>query len=216
MPTYESDVCIIGSGISAAMLAEKLAEKRPGLAVTVVEAGRALFDVGSRIGNRDRSQRYGESAWPEDIIEDQLAEGIICHTMAVGGQALRWGGACNRFSQEDLRLHFDVDLQTLWDFAPPGLAQECICGDIMAGIKSPHDCTLFGKACVPHSPVGACMVSSEGTCRIWYQYGGHPDLGIGDWGAGIREQGSGDESRIPDPESRSTTERIGSRGYCAR
>jgi hydrogenase expression/formation protein HypD len=53
----------------------------------------------------------------------------------------------------------------------------CICGDIMAGIKSPMDCVLFGQACVPHSPVGACMVSSEGTCKIWHQYGGHPDLG---------------------------------------
>ena len=56
-------------------------------------------------------------------------------------------------------------------------SQECICGDIMAGIKSPTDCALFGKECVPDSPVGACMVSSEGTCRIWHQYGGHPDLG---------------------------------------
>jgi hydrogenase expression/formation protein HypD len=47
----------------------------------------------------------------------------------------------------------------------------------MAGIKSPTDCTLYGRACLPDSPVGACMVSSEGTCRIWHQYGGHPDLG---------------------------------------
>jgi len=47
----------------------------------------------------------------------------------------------------------------------------------MAGISSPTDCTLFGNACVPERPVGACMVSTEGTCRIWHQYGGHPDLG---------------------------------------
>ena len=104
MPTFESDVCIIGSGISSAMLTEKLAEKLPGLAITVVEAGRAIFDAGNRVTYRQRSLDYGESPWPDDIIEDQLAEGIICHTMAVGGQALRWGGACNRFSREDLRL----------------------------------------------------------------------------------------------------------------
>jgi len=47
----------------------------------------------------------------------------------------------------------------------------------MAGIASPHDCPLFGKECQPDMPVGACMVSSEGTCKIWHQYGGHPDLG---------------------------------------
>jgi hydrogenase expression/formation protein HypD len=57
--------------------------------------------------------------------------------------------------------------------APPRLTQECICGDIMAGIASPYDCRLFGKECTPQNPVGACMVSSEGTCKIWYEYGGH-------------------------------------------
>jgi hydrogenase expression/formation protein HypD len=77
----------------------------------------------------------------------------------------------------DARKQFDIDLNQLWDYAPPALVQSCICGDIMAGIKSPTDCTLFGKECVPDSPVGACMVSSEGTCKIWHQYGGHPDLG---------------------------------------
>jgi hydrogenase expression/formation protein HypD len=46
----------------------------------------------------------------------------------------------------------------------------------MAGIASPTDCRLFGRECVPDSAIGACMVSSEGTCRIWHQYGGHPDL----------------------------------------
>jgi hydrogenase expression/formation protein HypD len=77
----------------------------------------------------------------------------------------------------DARRHFEIDLNRLWDFAPPALAQDCICGEIMSGIKSPVDCVLFGRQCVPHSPVGACMVSSEGTCKIWHQYGGHPDLG---------------------------------------
>jgi glucose dehydrogenase len=114
MPTYESDVCIIGSGISAAMLAEKLAEKRPNLTMTVVEAGKALFDVSNRIKYRQRSLDYGEDSWPDDIIEDQICEGIICQTMAVGGQALKWGGATNRFSQEDLRLKSLYGLAVDW------------------------------------------------------------------------------------------------------
>ena len=77
----------------------------------------------------------------------------------------------------DARRRFRIDLTTVWDQAPPTLAHQCICGDIMAGISSPNDCPLFGNACMPDSPVGACMVSSEGTCRIWHQYGGgRPDL----------------------------------------
>jgi hydrogenase expression/formation protein HypD len=58
----------------------------------------------------------------------------------------------------------------------PASATACICGDIMIGRATPKDCTLFGTTCVPESPVGACMVSSEGTCRIWHQYGGRPDF----------------------------------------
>ena len=77
----------------------------------------------------------------------------------------------------DARRRFTIDLTSLWDAAPPALAQQCICGDIMSGISSPDRCPLFGTACVPDAPVGACMVSSEGTCRIWHTYGGgRPDL----------------------------------------
>ena len=76
----------------------------------------------------------------------------------------------------DARRQFRIDLTALWDEAPPALAQQCICGDIMSGIQSPDDCPLFRKECVPETPVGACMVSSEGTCRIWYEYGSRAEL----------------------------------------
>ena len=80
------------------------------------------------------------------------------------------------WSHLDARRHFPIDLARLWDDAPSALAQQCICGDIMAGIRSPADCALFGRECVPETPVGACMVSNEGTCRIWHQYGQKPEL----------------------------------------
>jgi len=76
----------------------------------------------------------------------------------------------------DARQRHRIDVSRLWDFAPPKLLGQCVCGEIMSGSKSPRDCALFGKQCVPENPVGACMVSSEGTCRIWHQYGGHLDL----------------------------------------
>jgi hydrogenase expression/formation protein HypD len=76
----------------------------------------------------------------------------------------------------DARKRFQIDVAALWDHAPATLVAQCQCGDIMAGIASPHDCALFGRECTPDAPVGACMVSSEGACKIWHQYGGHPDL----------------------------------------
>ncbi|MBE6066475.1 MAG: hydrogenase formation protein HypD [Clostridium lundense] len=47
----------------------------------------------------------------------------------------------------------------------------CICGEVLKGIKEPADCKLFSKVCNPSNPVGACMVSQEGTCGIYYRYG---------------------------------------------
>jgi len=47
----------------------------------------------------------------------------------------------------------------------------CICGDILRGMAHPNECTIFGTACKPSSPMGSCMVSSEGACAAYYKYG---------------------------------------------
>lgn len=49
--------------------------------------------------------------------------------------------------------------------------RSCKCGDVLTGKMEPRECTLFGKTCTPENPVGACMVSSEGTCSAAYKYG---------------------------------------------
>ena len=54
---------------------------------------------------------------------------------------------------------------------PPGSEPKaCSCGDVLKGIKMPYECALFGKVCSPDKPVGACMVSSEGSCAAYYKY----------------------------------------------
>jgi hydrogenase expression/formation protein HypD len=82
----------------------------------------------------------------------------------------------DEFAEADARRRFNIDLSSLWTLAPPELAKDCICGAILSGLSSPHDCPMFGNQCLPDRPIGACMVSSEGACRIWHQYGGRPDL----------------------------------------
>ncbi|MDD4601301.1 Hydrogenase maturation factor HypD [bioreactor metagenome] len=47
----------------------------------------------------------------------------------------------------------------------------CRCGEVLSGIVKPTACPLFGTACQPEHPVGACMVSVEGSCAAWYKYG---------------------------------------------
>jgi hydrogenase expression/formation protein HypD len=56
----------------------------------------------------------------------------------------------------------------------PGPAHEpegCICGSILRGVSTPLECRLFRRTCTPEHPVGPCMVSSEGACATYYQYG---------------------------------------------
>ena len=48
----------------------------------------------------------------------------------------------------------------------------CRCGEVLQGHCKPSDCPLFGKVCTPQHPVGACMVSGEGACSAYFQYGG--------------------------------------------
>ncbi len=49
----------------------------------------------------------------------------------------------------------------------------CICDKVLRGVSDPSDCKLFGKVCTPRTPVGPCMVSHEGACKIWHSYPTH-------------------------------------------
>jgi hydrogenase expression/formation protein HypD len=51
---------------------------------------------------------------------------------------------------------------------PPG----CLCGEVLQALIRPPQCPLFGTRCTPEEPIGACMVSTEGTCAAYYKYGG--------------------------------------------
>jgi hydrogenase expression/formation protein HypD len=69
------------------------------------------------------------------------------------------------FAGFDAELTFDIKLEPAIE--PKG----CICGEILRGVKTPTDCRLFRKVCNPENPVGPCMVSSEGSCSAYFQYG---------------------------------------------
>jgi hydrogenase expression/formation protein HypD len=73
-------------------------------------------------------------------------------------------GLCEEFSEFDASRKFSIPV--LKSLEPHG----CICGEILRGRKTPGDCPLFKKTCSPGNPVGACMVSSEGTCSTWFTY----------------------------------------------
>lgn len=65
---------------------------------------------------------------------------------------------------------FDAEVMIPVQVEPTREDKGCICGEILKGIKNPKDCLLFGKACNPENPAGACMVSHEGACNAYYRY----------------------------------------------
>ena len=68
------------------------------------------------------------------------------------------------YSRFDAIKKFDLPIPEVSE--PKG----CCCGQILKGLILPTECPLFAKQCTPADPIGACMVSSEGTCATYYKY----------------------------------------------
>ena len=66
---------------------------------------------------------------------------------------------------------FDAGKVLPVEIEEPREAEGCLCGEVLKGKVAPCDCPLFGMVCTPEEPVGACMVSSEGSCAAAYKYG---------------------------------------------
>lgn len=109
----------------------------------------------NRRGNTRALQALFEVFEPRDYFEWR-GLGSIAHS----GMKLR-----RKYSGFDAELKFSV----------PGLRiadpKACQCGEILKGVKKPWECKVFGTACTPETPIGSCMVSSEGACAAYYNFG---------------------------------------------
>jgi len=65
---------------------------------------------------------------------------------------------------------FDASLRFMVNVPESLPSKGCICGEILTGKSRPSDCRLFSSVCNPFNPVGACMVSSEGACSVFYKF----------------------------------------------
>jgi hydrogenase expression/formation protein HypD len=79
-------------------------------------------------------------------------------------------------SQSALRLRDDyAQLDAERIFRVPGVRvadpKACQCGEVLKGVLKPWECKVFGTACTPETPIGTCMVSSEGACAAYYNFG---------------------------------------------
>jgi hydrogenase expression/formation protein HypD len=96
----------------------------------------------------------------DQVFEVSAAEWRGLGVVPASGLSIR-----PEFVQFDAAQLFEID---------PGPTKEhkgCLCGDVLRGTVTPPQCPLFGKACTPTRPIGPCMVSAEGACAAYYQFG---------------------------------------------
>jgi hydrogenase expression/formation protein HypD len=79
-------------------------------------------------------------------------------------------------SQSALRLsdaYAELDAEVRWDVPGVRVAdpKACQCGEVLKGVIKPWECKVFGTACTPERAIGTCMVSAEGACAAYFNYG---------------------------------------------
>ncbi|HET7540323.1 MAG TPA: hydrogenase formation protein HypD [Polyangiaceae bacterium] len=135
------------------------------LLVEQVLSGKAeLVNAFPRAVKREGNQRALAALFRVFAMGDGDWRGIA----HVPGGDLRLRG---EFAAHDAAVRFGVELGAAPPPVPRANAADCRCGAIMTGRLQPDDCPLFGSTCRPEAPVGACMISTEGACRIWFEHG---------------------------------------------
>ena len=111
---------------------------------------------------------------------NKAAKQLIFSVFEIGDRKWRGVGAIPE-SGYRLRPEFrDYDAERLFEVQEISTEEPAVCisGQILRGIKKPHDCPAFGALCSPEHPLGATMVSAEGACAAYYKYGRHLKEGV--------------------------------------
>lgn len=128
--------------------------------VRQVNAGRAAVEIQyTRAVSRDGNPRA-------QAVVDEVFE--VRPTFAFRGLGVLPGGGLRlreAYRSLDAETRFGLPEETIADHPA------CRCADVLRGACTPAGCRVFGTACTPESPLGACMVSPEGACAAWFQHG---------------------------------------------
>ena len=98
------------------------------------------------------------------LIMNQVFEVCNATWRGIGDIPLSGMSLKKEYEKFDAAIKFGMDMPDMPE--PKG----CACGEILMGLKTPEQCGLYKKKCTPMTPVGPCMVSSEGSCAAFYRY----------------------------------------------
>ncbi|MFH1403018.1 MAG: hydrogenase formation protein HypD [Candidatus Altiarchaeota archaeon] len=124
-------------------------------------------------GERRVENEYSRAVEPEGNLRAQKVLDSVFYT---GDSEWRGLGVIpdsgfllrKRYAQQDAEVAYGRTLEKTPNVVPN---RGCVCGEVLRGVIGPRKCRLFGRDCTPSEPQGPCMVSSEGSCRIEYEYG---------------------------------------------
>ena len=127
-----------------------------------------VLQVGEKKARVDNA--YSRSVLPQG---NQTALAIMNQVFEPGDAEWRGLGVIPR---SGLRIreeyaHFDASRAFKVDVSSGAERPGCRCGEVLRGTLLPRECPLFRRVCTPEDPVGPCMVSAEGACAAYYQYG---------------------------------------------
>ena len=151
----------------------------------VVIAGFEPLDVMQAIRMLVRQVNTGraevENEFTRAVVRDgnPKAQAIVSEVLELRDE-FEWRGL-GVLARSALRIRpafapWDAEAKFGLDYRPVPDHRACECGAILRGVKKPADCKLFGTVCTPETPMGSCMVSSEGACAAHYNYGRFRDL----------------------------------------
>jgi len=119
-----------------------------------------------------------ENQYARTVLRDgnRRARELVADVFEVADRTWRGVGRIARSGYRLRREYRDHDAERLFevDAIETRESPSCISGLVLRGMKKPKDCPAFGTACTPESPLGATMVSAEGACAAYYQYGRRP------------------------------------------
>jgi hydrogenase expression/formation protein HypD len=122
-------------------------------------------------------QAMADNAYPRAVTFEgnQPAQKLIERVFETCDRKWRGIGTIPNSGWKLRSAYADFDAEGRFDVEAikPEESPLCIAGQILQGMKKPHDCTAFGDPCTPDNPLGATMVSSEGACAAYYHYGRH-------------------------------------------
>jgi len=144
-------------------------------AVAGFEPADVLWAVAEIVAQHESCRAEVVNTYPRSAtaLGNVTAQEVMKQVFETGAATWRGLGA---IPESGLTLRTDYhsfDAKEVFHIDPgETIVQEgCHCGEIIRGVMKPAECPLFGQTCNPAQPVGPCMVSAEGTCAAYYQYG---------------------------------------------